>query len=184
MLKISVLSTITVLDKQFKPYLSAAQIEEAVNKISEAITHDFRDKNPLFLVILNGAFMFAADLFKKFNFPCEISFVKISSYVGTQSTSEIHQLIGLTEEVRGRNIIIIEDIVDTGYTLAKLRDQLLNEVPADLKITALLFKPNAFKGCYKIDYCGLEIPNDFIVGYGLDYNGYGRNYPDIYQISS
>lgn len=128
--------------------------------------------------------MFAADLFKKMNYPCEISFVKLTSYVGTQSSAELHHLIGLNEEIRGRNIIIIEDIVDTGRTIARLREQILNEVPADLKVIALLFKPNAFKECYKIDYTGFEIPNDFIVGYGLDYNGYGRNFPDIYQISS
>ncbi|MHC1706189.1 MAG: hypoxanthine phosphoribosyltransferase [Bacteroidales bacterium] len=178
------MSAIRVLDKQFKPYLSARQIDAAVSRVAEAVAHDFGDKNPLFLVILNGAFMFAADLFKKFNFPCQVSFVKMTSYVGTQSTSEVHQLIGLNEELRGRNVIIVEDIVDTGFTLAKLREQIFNEVPADLKIAALLFKPNAFRECYKIDYCGLEIPNDFIVGYGLDYNGYGRNFPDIYQISS
>jgi hypoxanthine phosphoribosyltransferase len=178
------LSEITLLDKTFKSYLSAKQIEEAVEKVAIAVKRDFGDKNPLFLVFLNGAFMFAADLFKKLNFPCEISFVKMTSYVGTQSTAEVHQLIGLNEELRGRNIVIIEDIVDTGLTMGKLREQILNEVPADLKIATLLFKPKAFREHFNIDYIGLEIPNDFIVGYGLDYNGYGRNYPDIYQICS
>ena len=104
--------------------------------------------------------------------------------MGTQSNEEVRQLIGINEDLKDRNIIIVEDIVDTGLTLAKLREQILTENPADLKIAALLFKPNAFKECYKVDYSGLEIPNDFIVGYGLDYNGYGRNLPDIYQISS
>ena len=178
------MTQIRVLDKEFNLYLSALQIDEAVNKVAQEISKEFRDKNPLFLIILNGAFMFASELLKKLDFPCELSFVKLSSYVGTQSTFEVHQLIGLNEEIRGRNVIIVEDIVDTGHTLSLLRDQILNEVPADLKIASLLFKPKAFKGCYKVDYAGLEIPNDFIVGYGLDYNGYGRNLPDIYQISS
>ncbi|MCX6270252.1 MAG: hypoxanthine phosphoribosyltransferase [Bacteroidetes bacterium] len=178
------MSNIRVLDKTFKPYLSSLQIDRAVSKVAEEITRDFSDKNPLFLVILNGAFMFASDLFKKFNFPCEISFVKLASYIGTQTSSQVHELIGLKEEMRGRNVIIIEDIVDTGFTLAKLREQILLQVPADLQIATLLFKPKAFVERYKLAYIGLEIPNDFIIGYGLDYNGYGRNLPDIYQINS
>ncbi|HRY32894.1 MAG TPA: hypoxanthine phosphoribosyltransferase [Bacteroidales bacterium] len=175
---------IRVCDKEFKPYLGAAEIAKAVDTMAARIEGDFRDKNPVFLVILNGAFMFAADLFKRMNFPCEISFVKLASYVGTTTSSQVHHLIGLKEDLRGRNVIIVEDIVDTGLTLARLREQILEQVPADLRIAALLFKPLAFRERYKLDYTGFEIPNDFIIGYGLDYNGYGRNLPDIYQIGS
>ncbi|MCD4735166.1 MAG: hypoxanthine phosphoribosyltransferase, partial [Bacteroidales bacterium] len=138
--------------------------------------------NPLFLAILNGSFIFAADLLKKLDFPCEISFVKISSYRGTQSSSKTKQLIGLSEKIEGRSIVIIEDIIDTGLTLYNVLDDLKKQGASEVKIVSLLFKPDAFRGSYKVDYIGKKIPNEFIVGYGLDYNGYGRNHPDIYQI--
>lgn len=126
--------------------------------------------------------MFASDLFKKLTIECEISFVKLSSYTGTSSTGSVQQLIGVGQNLEGREVIVIEDIVDTGLTLGKLRVELQNQHPKSLKLLTLLFKPGAFAETYPIDYVGLEIPNDFIVGYGLDYDGFGRNLPDIYSI--
>jgi len=178
------MNNIIVNDKEFIPYLSSERISEIIARMSKEIDRDVSGKNPLFLVILNGAFVFAADLVRNFSFPLEISFVKLSSYAGTQSTRHIKELIGLDRDIRGRTVIIVEDIIDSGitmfHTLKKLRDM----GAADVRIATLLFKPEAFKKSYPIDYVGIEIPNDFIVGYGLDYDGYGRNYPDIYQIKS
>lgn len=174
--------TIQVKDKLFSTFIKADQIEAAVNKIAAQINDDTRDENPLFLIILNGAFMFAADLLKKVSVGCNISFVKLASYSGTQSTSVITELIGLNEEIEGRSIVIVEDIIDTGRTLDVLLKRLHEHKAAKVRIAALLFKPAAFKCNYPIDYIGMEIPNDFIVGYGLDYDGYARNLPDIYKI--
>ncbi len=175
---------IKIHDRHFKPYLSGSEIDKAVEKVAASIREELSEKNPLFLVILNGAFIFAADLIRRMDFPCQISFVKLSSYVGTKTTAQVHQLIGLNEDLRGRTVVVVEDIVDTGLTLARLREQVLEHVPAELKIAALLFKPHSFMENFDLDYVGLEIPDDFIVGYGLDYNGYGRNLPEIYQICS
>ncbi|MCF8369963.1 MAG: hypoxanthine phosphoribosyltransferase [Bacteroidales bacterium] len=173
---------IQVDDKQFSIYLKSPQIEAAVDNIAQQINVDLKGKNPLFLVVLNGAFIFASDLLKKITIPCEISFVKLSSYVGTKSTSIIRELIGLDEVVSGRTIVIVEDIIDTGLTMGATIDKMKKLEAKDVRIATLLFKPNAFQLNYKIDYIGINIPNDFIVGYGLDYNGYGRNYPEIYKI--
>ncbi len=176
------MKTITVKDKQFTLSITAAQIDEAVNQVAGNVNRDFEGKDPLFLVILNGAFMFAADLFKKLEIACEVSFVKFSSYAGTQSTAKVTRLIGLNEEIKGRNVIIIEDIVDTGITMGYLLDHLKDKEPRSVSIATLLFKPDAFQKGYLIDYIGMEIPNNFIVGYGLDYDGYGRNLGEIYKI--
>lgn len=176
------MKTIQVGDKKFSIYIKSKEIEHAVEKIANQINIDLKGKNPLFLVVLNGAFVFAADLLKKISIPCEISFVKLSSYVGTQSTSVIRELIGLDEVVSGRTVVILEDIIDTGLTMGATRDKLKKLEAKDVRIATLLFKPQAFKMNYHIDYIGIEIPNDFIVGYGLDYNGYGRNFPEIYKI--
>lgn len=173
---------IKVKDKVFTLSIKAHEIDEAVTKIAEEIDHDYKDKTPLFVGILNGSFMFAADLMKKITIPCEISFVKISSYSGASSTEKISTLIGLKEDIKNRHIILLEDIVDTGLTLSSLLEELKKQQPASLKIATCLFKPAAFKKDYPVDYIGLRIPNDFIVGYGLDYDGFGRNYPDIYKI--
>jgi hypoxanthine phosphoribosyltransferase len=126
--------------------------------------------------------MFAADLIKKLNFPCELSFIKLSSYSGTTSSNKVRELIGLSEDLTGRTIVVIEDIIDTGVTLGDLIETVKSKNAVEVKLAALLFKPKAFRKSYPIDYIGIEIPNDFIVGYGLDYDGYGRNYPDIYKI--
>ena len=146
------------------------------------MNRDLVGKNPLFLVVLNGSFMFASDLLKLINVPCEISFIKLSSYSGTQTTSEVKQIIGLTESIKNRNVVIIEDIIDTGITIEHIIEQLKTHETESIRIATCLYKPAAFIKQFSIDYTGIEIPNDFIVGYGLDYNGYARNYPDIYRI--
>ncbi len=176
------MKTIKVRDKEFSLSISAGEIDRAVQIIAESIKHDYAGSKPLFLVILNGAFMFAADLFKKLDIDCEISFVKFASYAGTATTAKVTELIGLNEEVIDRDLVIVEDIVDTGISLTHLLNHLKDKKPRSVKIAALLFKPDAFQKDFRIDYLGMEIPNDFIVGYGLDYDGYGRNYKDIYKI--
>lgn len=182
LIQIQMEQTILVKDKTFRKFISGEHIQKAIGEIAIAINRDSKDENPLFLIILNGAFMFAGDLMKLINFPCNISFVKLASYAGTQSTNKIIELIGLTETVKGRSIIIIEDIIDTGKTLEVLLEKLKDQGAGSIRIAALLHKPDAFLSDYPIDYIGMKIPNDFIVGYGLDYDGYARNLPDIYKI--
>lgn len=176
------MKTVKVLDKEFSLYIPQETIESNIQKIADQINHDMSGKNPLFLVVLNGAFMFASELFKRITIPCEISFVKLSSYTGTETTNVVRELIGLDHSLEGRHVVIVEDIVDTGhtmkYTIQKIKD--LNAT--DVKLATLLFKPKSFQYNYPIDYIAMEIENDFIVGYGLDYDQQGRNLPDIYQI--
>jgi len=174
--------TITVKDKIFSPFITASEIDNAISKIAISMNEDLAGKNPLFLIVLNGAFMFAADLVKKLNFPCELSFIKLASYSGTKSSEKVRELIGLNEDLSGRTVVVLEDIIDTGITLGDLMETVKSKNAVEVRLAALLFKPKAFLKSYPIDYVGLEIPNDFIVGYGLDYDGYGRNYPDIYKI--
>lgn len=173
---------IKVRDKEFGIYLTAEEIDNAVDKVATAINKDLKGKVPLFLVVLNGAFMFASDLLKKITLDNNISFVKLSSYTGTRSSQVVRELIGLNEVVKGRTVVILEDIIDTGLTMQRMLEILHQQEAADVKIATLVFKPGAFSGDYSIDYVGLDIPNDFILGYGLDYDGYGRNLPDIYKI--
>ena len=174
--------TITVKDKIFSKFITASELDNAIAKIAASMDKDLAGKDPLFLIVLNGAFMFAADLVKKLHFPCELSFIKLSSYSGTCSSNKVRELIGLNEDLTGRTVVVIEDIIDTGITLGDLMEIVKSKNVVEVKLAALLFKPQAFWKSYPIDYVGLEIPNDFIVGYGLDYDGYGRNYPDIYKI--
>ena len=176
------MSIIQILDKKFETFIPYSKIAAAIDKMAVKINHDLKGKTPIFLVILNGSFMFAADLMKKIEFPCELSFIKLASYKGTQSTEKAKELIGLNEDLKGRTVVIVEDIIDSGLTIAGVIKQLTNMGVEDIKISTLLYKPAAFKENYKVDYIGLEIPNDFIVGYGLDYNNQGRNYKDIYKI--
>jgi hypoxanthine phosphoribosyltransferase len=143
---------------------------------------DLKGKNPLFIIVLNGAFMFASDLLKKINIDCEITFVKLSSYVGTKSSHLVREVIGLDKPLSNRHVVVVEDIIDTGITMHDTLPKLKNLDAAEVQIATLLFKPKAFQKDFKIDYIGMEIPNDFIVGYGLDYDGLGRNLPDIYKI--
>jgi len=177
------MSIIQVKDKLFQPFIDARTIETAVDGIAVQINRDYEGKNPLLLAVLNGAFIFAGDLMRKLTIPCEISFVKYASYSGTASTEKVKKLIGVNEELTGRHVIVIEDIVDTGITMDRLLNDIRKKRPADLKLACFCFKPAAFVKSFKIDYLGMAIPNDFIVGYGLDYNGYGRNLPEIYKIA-
>lgn len=177
------MNNIKIKDKTFELCLNHSEIVTIIKNIAEKINKDFNDKDPIFLGVLNGVFMYAGELMKHIDFPCQVSFIKLASYSGMQSTNKIVELIGLTEDLKGRNIIILEDIIDTGITIQHLLAQLNDLGVNDIKIATFLFKPNAFKGNYKIDYVGKEIPNDFIVGYGFDYDGYGRNTKDIYKLS-
>jgi hypoxanthine phosphoribosyltransferase len=173
---------IQLLDKLFALSIPASDIKKALWEMAEKMNKELKDQNPLMICILNGSFMFSADLMKLIDFPCEISFVKLASYEGMGSTGKVKQLIGLNEEIEGRTVVLLEDIVDTGVTIENLMNQLDSQKPKDVKVATLLFKPEACKKDVKLDYVGLEIPNDFIVGYGLDYDGYGRNLPDIYTV--
>jgi len=175
--------TIRIHDKTFEPFIEFRKIDAVIAQMADKMNVELRGLNPLFMPILNGAFMFAADLFKKLDFPCEISFVKLASYMGTSSTEVVKELIGFdTENIKGRTVVLVEDIIDSGLTVGNLLKQLNKSGVKEVKIATLLMKPEAFKGSYHVDYTGLEIPNDFIVGYGLDYNQQGRNYKDIYKI--
>lgn len=174
--------TVQLYDKQFSTYMTAEEIEKAVGEVAEKINSNLVGENPLFVCVLNGVFIFAADLLRKITIDCEVSFVKVSSYEGTASTGVVKTQIGLNEEIKGRTLVVVEDIVDSGNTIEKLLNTLKQEHPKEIKIAALLYKPSAFKKNFKIDYIGVEIPNDFVVGYGLDYNGLGRNLPEIYKI--
>jgi hypoxanthine phosphoribosyltransferase len=178
------METIQVKDKQFELFIPVSQINTVVTEMAEKINRDYDGKKPLFLAILNGSFVFAADLLRKICIPCNISFVKFSSYSGTATTSKVKELIGLNEEIKGRHIILVEDIVDTGITIELLLKDLKKHEPADVKIACFCHKPDAFQKSFPIDYLGMNIPNEFIVGYGLDYDGFGRNLPDIYKIAN
>ena len=173
---------VKVRDKEFSLFLTAGDIDKAVEQVAEMINIDMKARDPLFLCVLNGAFIFASDLLKKVNVDCEISFVKLSSYVGTKTTNTVRELIGLDQVLTNRTVVVIEDIIDTGLTMDYTMDKLRKLGASDVRIATLLFKPEAFKKNYPIDYVGIVIPNEFIVGYGLDYDGHGRNLPDIYKI--
>ena len=176
------MTKVQVRELVFEKFIGKDQIDVAVQKVADGINRDYAGKNPLLLAILNGSFIFASDLMRKLTIPCEISFVKFASYAGTATTSNVKELIGVSEELQGRHVIVVEDIVDTGITMHKLLDDIRGKKPADVRVACFCFKPAAFEKSFTIDYLGMEIPNDFIVGYGLDYDGYGRNFPDIYRI--
>lgn len=173
---------IRVHDKLFKPYLPASDIQQKIQGIAANINSDYAGKNPLFISILNGSFMFAADLFKYLAIDAEICFIKLASYKGTKSSGHVVTAIGLDIDLIERHVVLLEDIVDTGKTLSEFLPQLRHQQPASLKIAALLHKPEATVHPVTIDYLGFTIPDKFVVGYGLDYNGLGRNIPEIYQL--
>lgn len=173
---------IQVLDKKFQPYIKAEDIQQQIGKLAAQINVDYADKKPLFIAILNGSFMFASDLFKELTIEAEICFIKLASYKGTKSTGNVITSIGLDEPLNGRHVIIVEDIVDTGKTLHEFLPQLINQQPASLKIAALLHKPDALVHPLTIDYIGFNVPNKFLLGFGLDYDGLGRNLKEIYQL--
>lgn len=178
------LDRIQVSDKIFKPYLSQEQILAAVDGVAKQMNEDLSGKNPIFICVLNGAFIFAADLYRRINFPSQMTFMRMKSYEGTSTTGKVKTISSLHESVVGRTVVIVEDIVDSGYTMQRMIAQLKDLGASDVKVAVLLNKPNARKvEGLKVDYCCLEIPNDFIVGYGLDYNEEGRNLPDIYVVA-
>jgi hypoxanthine phosphoribosyltransferase len=173
---------IQVNDRQFKLFISEPQIQAEVARIAKEMNRDLADKDPIFLGILNGAFMFAGDLYKQLTFPCQITFLKLASYSGTQPTGSVKQLIGINRDLKDRVVVVLEDIVDTGVTLETIIRQLSGYLPAEIKVATFLHKPGATITEVKLNYVGMEIPNDFILGYGLDYDGYGRNFKEIYQL--
>ena len=173
---------IQVIDKKFKPFIEAKQLHEQIANLAKRLNEDYAGKRPLFIAILNGSFMFASDLFKELTIEAEICFIKLASYKGTKSTGNVITSIGLDEPLKGRHVIIIEDIVDTGKTLHAFLPQLINQQPASLKIAVLLHKPDAMEYPLTIDYLGFIVPNIFLLGYGLDYDGLGRNLKEIYQL--
>ena len=169
-------------DKNFNKYLLDKDIQTKVSELATRINADLNGQTPLFIVVLNGAFIFASDLLKKVTIDCEIAFVKLSSYQGTQSSGVVQQIIGLDLDIKGRTIVVIEDIVDTGLTLDRFLETLRVMEPAKVMVAACLLKPDAFGSKFPIDYLCFSIPNEFVVGYGLDYDGLGRNSGDIYKI--
>ncbi|MEN9964308.1 MAG: hypoxanthine phosphoribosyltransferase [Bacteroidota bacterium] len=175
---------VNIHDKKFETYISDVQIAEAVNRISNQIDQDYAGKRPLFLVVLNGSFLFAADLFRKLQVEAEICFIKLASYQGMKSSGKVTTAIGLDTPVKDRDVVLIEDIIDTGKTMYEFIPELMERQPASLKIASLLLKPDALKYDVKADYVGFSVPNDFLVGYGLDYDGLGRNYGEILKLMS
>ncbi len=173
---------ILVNGRKFEPYLTVAQIDEQVKRLGEQINKDYEGKRPLFIAILNGSFMFASDLFKQLTIDAEICFIKLASYKGTRSTGHVITSIGLDESLKDRHVVIVEDIVDTGKTLSEFLPQLKDQQPASLKIAALLFKPDALVHSLELDYVGFSVPNKFLLGFGLDYDGLGRNLKEIYKL--
>lgn len=175
---------VTVHDKTFRPYISQGQIQKEIQRLATEIQQDMQGKRPVFVCILNGAFMFASDFMKAYQGECEITFVRLSSYEGMQTTQSVKQLIGLTIDIEGRDVVVIEDIVDTGHTLEEIYTIFEQKKVASLKIATLFFKPEAYKKQLPIHYIGFSIPNQFILGYGLDYDELGRNLPKIYQLNT
>lgn len=171
-----------IRDKEFKVFIPFKDIEKRVKELAFTINEDYDQLKPLFLAILNGSFMFASDLIREIHTPCEISFIKLSSYETFSSTGNVNELIGLKEDIKGRHLIILEDIVDTGNTISHIQPLLEQEEIASLSVATLLFKPSAIKKEVDIKYIGFSIPETFVVGYGLDYDGLGRNLKDLYQL--
>jgi hypoxanthine phosphoribosyltransferase len=173
---------IRILDKKFREIISEQEIKKRIEELAKQINTDLDGKDVLFVGILNGAFLFAADLFRRIELPARISFVKLASYEGTGSSGTIKELIGWNEDIKGKTIVVIEDIVDTGGTLELIVGELVIRKASVIKIASLLYKPEAYKKDVPIDYVGFEIPNDFVVGFGLDYDGFGRNLPSVYSL--
>ncbi|MFD2248262.1 hypoxanthine phosphoribosyltransferase [Pontibacter ruber] len=174
--------TIKLHDCEFSTYIFEEEIIARISMLAEQIDQDYAHKKPLFLAVLNGSFMFASDLLKRVTIPCEISFIRLSSYQNMQSTGKVKEVLGLTEDVHSRHVVVLEDIVDTGHTVHNLLQQLNERGPASIEVATLLMKPECLQHDLNIKYVARSIPNDFVVGYGLDYNGLGRNLRDIYKI--
>ncbi|MEI6049759.1 MAG: hypoxanthine phosphoribosyltransferase [Bacteroidota bacterium] len=175
---------IRILDKKFREVITEKAILDRIDELARQINSDMKGKDVVFLGILNGAFLFAADLFRRIDLQARISFVKLASYEGTSSSGSIKELIGWNEDIKNKTIVVIEDIVDTGNTLERIVDELIIRKASEIKIAAMLHKPDAYTKNIPLDYVGFEIPNDFVVGYGLDYDGFGRNLPSVYTLLS
>jgi hypoxanthine phosphoribosyltransferase len=173
---------IQILDKKFSEYLTEKVIQQRIDELARQVNEELAGKEVVFLGILNGAFLFAADLFRRIDFPARISFVKLASYQGTSSSGLIKELIGWNEDINNKTIVVVEDIVDTGNTLERIVDELVIRKAAEIRIAALLYKPEAYTKDIPLHYIGFEIPNSFVVGFGLDYNGFGRNLPSVYSL--
>lgn len=176
------MATVQVHDKTFRPFIDKATIDKRITALGQQIDKDYKDLSPLFVAILNGSFVFAADLFRAITIPAEISFIKLASYKGTTSSGHVVTAIGMEESLHNRHVIILEDIVDTGKTLHSFLPEILSRQPASLKIATFLSKPEALLHDVKPDYVGFEVQNKFILGYGLDYDGLGRNLPELYEL--
>jgi hypoxanthine phosphoribosyltransferase len=176
------MSKIRIHDREFVKSISREEIDKEIKRVAAQINHDYAGKRPLFLGVLNGSFMFVADLLKNIELECEISFVKLSSYQGTETTGQVREVIGLSESLEGRDVIILEDIVDTGHTMHKMMQSLKNSNPASVEIASLFVKPARMQVPVDVKYALFTIPDRFIVGYGLDYDGLGRNLPDVYDV--
>lgn len=176
--------TVKVLDKEFERHIPADQIMARIQELGAQMQKDLCTRNPVFLGVLNGSFFFVSDLLKEIDFPCEVSFVKVSSYQGLKSTGQGVSLIGLDESLKGRCVVVVEDIIDTGRTMSQLLEDLKQLGAADIKVATLILKPDALKYEVPVHYAGFEVPDDFLIGYGLDYNKQGRHYKDIYKIKS
>lgn len=174
------MNRIKVLDKEFDLLIAHTQIQDAVSRIASKINHDLDGREVIFMGILNGAFMFASDLFRQIRLDCQITFLKLASYAGTSSTGTVKRLIGVNEDIKGKTVVILEDIVDTGITLDNIIKQLNGYEPGEIRVATMLLKPDAYQKDIPLDYVGIKIPNEFILGYGLDYEGFGRNLADIY----
>ena len=178
------MSTIQVRDKRFRISIPEVEIRQRVKALAEKMSKDLAGKNPLFLSVLNGSFVFTADLMREMTIPCEVSFVKLASYQGTTSTGKIHEVIGINEDLAGRTVVIVEDIVESGTTMKRMIEQLGTRHPESVQICTLFFKPDRLKEPLTLDYVAFEIPNDFIVGYGLDYDQAGRGLKDVYTLAA
>jgi hypoxanthine phosphoribosyltransferase len=179
---IVLMKEIRILDKNFREFLTEKVIQERIEELAMQINKELAGKEVVFLGILNGAFLFAADLFRRIDFQAKISFVKLASYQGTSSSGSIKELIGWNEDIKNKTIVVVEDIVDTGNTLERIVDELVIRKAAEIRIAAMLYKPDAYTKDIPLDYIGFEIPNDFVVGFGLDYDGFGRNLPSVYTL--
>jgi hypoxanthine phosphoribosyltransferase len=177
-----VMKEVQILDKRFREFITEKALQGRIDELAAQINHDYEGKEVIFIGILNGAFMFAADLFKRIDLRARITFIKLASYTGTSSSGSVKELIGWNDDLKNKSVIIVEDIVDTGVTLEHTVDNLIIRNVKDIAIVALLLKPASYRKNIPVDYLGFEIPNDFVVGYGLDYNGFGRNLPSVYKI--
>jgi hypoxanthine phosphoribosyltransferase len=176
------MSTVCIHDKTFVPFIAKEKIQTRITELAQHIDEDYRELRPLFIAVLNGSFVFAADLFRALTIEAEISFIKLASYKGTSSTGNVVTAIGMEESLHNRHVVLLEDIVDTGKTLHSFIPEIVSRQPASFRIAALLCKPTALQYDIKTDYCGFEIADKFVVGYGLDYDGLGRNLPELYEL--